>query len=112
MEMLWCWRCEAKVPMLDEGEFDEISKLYSECAHQAKQCRLRTNASIEEVQVYFRPMQLELERITGVADCDPHEALHHRLSRFGPLCNRCGKPLRSPDAKRCVERGTLRENGN
>ncbi len=33
---------------------------------------------------------------------------HHQISLFGPTCTSCGKPLRTPVAKRCFECGTER----
>ena len=99
------------VPMLDENEFTEIEQLYMQGGRQAKRLMLETGASSDYVQKCFEPVQREYERLSGLADCNPHIIImHHRLSLLGPPCRVCGKPLRSPEAKRCVECGAMRDS--
>jgi hypothetical protein len=41
----------------------------------------------------------EYERITGFHETNPNVLWDHVLSRWGPPCEKCGKPLRTPRAK-------------
>jgi hypothetical protein len=43
--------------------------------------------------------------ITGFNETDPHGLWHHRISLYGPPRVVCGRPLRTPRAKLCVECG-------
>jgi len=72
--------------MLDEHEFTAIDQLYMQCARKAKRFILERGASTGDVQKYFEPVQREYERVTGLANCDPHNLMHHRLSLLGPFC--------------------------
>jgi hypothetical protein len=47
---------------------------------------------------------------TGFEERNPNALWHQRLSLLGPPCERCGKPLRTPVAKHCVECGAVRSN--
>jgi hypothetical protein len=49
-------------------------------------------------------------QITGFDEPNPVAIWHHRLSLFGPPCNVCGKPLRTPRAKLCAECGNSRSD--
>jgi hypothetical protein len=49
----------------------------------------------------FDPVLAEYERITGFKETNPNAIYHHRLSLYGPPCQSCGKPLRTPQAKPC-----------
>ena len=89
MKMLWCWRCKAEMPMLDEEEFRRVSSLVGRLGKFLPEHKF--GASIEE-----------FERITGLPVAGDGTAIfHHRLSMYGPPCSKCGKPLRTPRAKLC-----------
>ena len=30
MQILWCWRCQRDMPMLDEGEYERVAALLAE----------------------------------------------------------------------------------
>jgi hypothetical protein len=89
MKILWCWRCKADVPMLDDGEFNRVSSLFN------------TGSQCNDKERMFGPALLEYERITGIRETNPNAIHHHVLSMYGPPCVKCGKPLRTPRAKRC-----------
>lgn len=86
MKMLWCWRCGAEMPMLDEQEFEVVTA----CAKNTRPIRER-----------LQPVLDEYERITGLRETNPNAVYHHRLSLYGPPCAACGRPLRTPRAKLC-----------
>jgi hypothetical protein len=89
MKMLWCWRCKAEVPMLDDDEFKRVSSLRNTGTEGDNKARM------------FGPVLREYERITGFSETNPNAIYHHLLSMYGPPCAECGKPLRTPRAKIC-----------
>lgn len=103
MNIRWCWRCKADVPMLDEAEFATVAELYRAGMEGAKEYRRRWGIPLEgaSLQDRLRPVSLRYEQLTGVPDCPPNTIMHHRLSLYGHPCRRCGKPLRTPTAKLC-----------
>jgi hypothetical protein len=92
------------MPMLDEEEFAETFRLYSNAMHDTKRYREQYGVSLKDFSTgkYFWPMLECYERLTGYKETNPNAVLHHRLSLYGPPCKRCGKPLRTPRAKLCA----------
>jgi len=82
------------VPMLDEEEFKKAKELYSLGFKNAKADR-------------FKPLLDYYKDLTGlVIDEDEYNAImHHRIAQYGPLCEKCGKPYRTPLAKSCAACG-------
>ncbi|HZO74901.1 MAG TPA: hypothetical protein VFB60_22025 [Ktedonobacteraceae bacterium] len=118
MKIMWCWRRERDVPMLDDDEFRAIYALYEECsAHAQKQAREQLNLlkekrrTFDELRLtlheFFEPVRKEYERMTGMVDCHHNAIMHHRISIYGPPCNRCGKPLRTSRAHFCTACGQV-----
>jgi hypothetical protein len=101
---LWCWRCKADVPMLDEEEYTQVAEVYHQCLLHAKEFRRTEGVPVQDpgIAQRMRPVCLRYEEITGMRENNANAILHHRLSRYGPPCTRCGKPLRTPSAKLCV----------
>jgi hypothetical protein len=91
------------MPMLDEQDYAEIAALYAACTESVKRYREATGASLESTPVkeLFAPVLDRYEALTGYKETNHDEIMHHRLSLYGPLCHRCGKPLRTPQAKLC-----------
>ena len=89
--------------MLDEDEYVEIRALYSEGIRATKEYRQRWNASLENTPVaeLYRPVRTKYKELTGIDEPKLETIMHHRLSRYGPPCRHCGKPLRTPQAKLC-----------
>ena len=110
MQVLWCWRCQEDVPMLDEGEFARIDELYRECTAAVQQYRQDHSAPLSQTPVddLYRPVRDEYARLTGRTGDHQDEVLRHRLAHHGPPCSVCGKPLRTPEARICAACGTPR----
>ena len=103
MQTLWCWRCKRNLSMLDENEFAEISKTYAECMKGAKEFRERFGVPLKNanVQARFKPVCDRFEQMTGMKETNANAIMHHRLALYGPPCEKCHRPLRSPEAKLC-----------
>jgi hypothetical protein len=103
MRMLWCWRCKAEMPMLDEEEFAQVADLHRDGLRAVKALRETGGAPLEAIsmEVHFTSMLDRYEAITGYRETNPNTVWHHRLSLYGPPCTNCGRPLRTPKAKLC-----------
>ena len=103
MQRLWCWRCKCDMPMLDEQEYAEVTALFRGGMRNLKNARAETEEALKSVPLseHFGAMLKRYEAITGFRETNPNAVMHHRLSLYGPLCERCGKPLRTPKAKLC-----------
>lgn len=110
MKMLWCWRCNSEMPMLEEDEYTRIYELYGECFKATKEFRQEHSLPLEMISMNerFSPVVKEYEKVTGIAGVHHNAIMHHRLSLYGEPCKYCGKPLRTPDAKLCAKCGKYR----
>jgi hypothetical protein len=111
MQTMYCWRCGMEVAMLNEEEFAEVECLYLQAVRTIKeQCRkheLSTQADF--IQDQYRPALEAYRRLTGREHTThPSDLLHHRISKYGPICLRCKKPLRTPKATYCAACGADR----
>jgi hypothetical protein len=114
MKILWCWRCRMELPMLDEEEFAIIAKLYLGGIGGVKEVRTRNDASLSETfrTDLFRPMREAYFQMTGIHESNENAIMHHRISLYGPACENCGKPLRTPRASFCAECGRVPSAGS
>ena len=115
MKLLYCWRCKAVVPMLEEQEFARLEDVYRSAVRGAKSYRARRNARLKDTPVarLHRPVQLLYRRLSEAAGFEApivaaDHVLRHRLAAYGPPCTKCGLPLRTPDAKICAACGAKR----
>ncbi|GLB49150.1 hypothetical protein Y10_15180 [Neptunitalea sp. Y10] len=83
--------------MLDEDEYDKASELYKEGFRNIK-----AKTSREE---RFKTLLDYYEKITGFKETEPAAIMHHRISQYGPPCEVCGKPYRTPQASFCAACG-------
>ena len=110
MEMLWCWRCRAIVPMLDETEFAELDAVYAACTQAVKDYRRERDVSLAETptDALYVPVVEAYQRLTGAVGFGVNEIRRHRRSAVGPPCPACGKPYRTPKANLCAACGHRR----
>jgi hypothetical protein len=99
-----------ELPMLDEQEWAEVGPLLANTFQTIKEHRARTGASLAEVlrPEFGRDALQRYFEITGFRETNVNALWHHRLSKFGPPCHACGKPLRTAVARHCAECGAMR----
>jgi hypothetical protein len=95
------------IPMLDDEEFEPISRLYSECIKSTKEHRKKYGLPLSGVPVkqLFSPVCEAYSRLTGFEETSANAIMHHRISLYGPPCPQCGKPFRTPKASFCAACG-------
>jgi len=100
------------IPMLDEDEagqvweqhnrglvtldLDSIRRIYDEYAGDRDALH-----KYLEFEREWGGVLREYRRITGFPETYPMALHHHRIAHYGPPCEWCGRPLRTPDAKLC-----------
>ncbi|HEY0701544.1 MAG TPA: hypothetical protein VGD60_02145 [Candidatus Acidoferrales bacterium] len=90
MKTLWCWRCKADFPMLEDEEYDQLKTLFNPGTTGAPKERAVNPGVFQEYR-----------RITGLRGVNLHMIFDHRVSKYGEPCAKCGKPLRTPQARLC-----------
>lgn len=113
MEKKWCWRCRIEVPMLNQKELQHcIDARKNGKEFVEEEIRKRNIKDFEwlgerlyggEKQRYF----VEMYRvITGfMQENNPNSVWHHVIEFYGPDCPNCFKPLRTSEARYCVNCG-------
>lgn len=110
MKVIYCWRCRMEMPMLDEEEFAVIDALWKDAFMTTKEFREKHGPPLEDDPIIerFRPMREAYKQMTGMDESNENTIMHHRISIYGPPCERCGKPLRTPQASFCAACGAVR----
>ena len=95
--------------MLDEREWQQIGAPEGNLIQAMKDYQSRYGVSLavakEEVP---KEILVRYKHLTGFEETNVNAIAHHRIEIHGPPCNACGKPLRTPVARRCVECGAVR----
>lgn len=91
-----------EVPMLDEDEYAEAFRLYRGSFED-----LKNGMSFKE---RHRPLFDYYKKVTGWDETVANAIMHHRIAQYGPPCEKCGKPYRTPLASFCAACGNLRES--
>lgn len=116
MRVQWCWRCKKDVPMLDEDEHARLWSAYQRSRQRLSptieaatrlegQTAILPHPSTIPSDLIFWSVEDEYEKITGARNVTTHALHHHRISRYGPPCLACGKPLRTATARSCAACG-------
>jgi len=88
-----------EVTMMDEDEYAIAYDLYSKMVSDTS-ANSREERNKEIVDYYFN--------LTGETDANPNSIIHHRIALYGPPCERCNKPYRTPKASFCAGCGHKR----
>ena len=99
MKVVYCWRCQMEIPMLDEAEYAKAAQLYRNAFHSGGTTEHRMQPLLD----YYKD-------VTGVDETVPNAVMHHRISIYSPPCEKCGKPYRTPLASFCAACGNRRNN--
>ena len=83
------------MPMLDEEEFEKARELYSLGFKITKPNRSER----------FKLLLDYYNDLTGFKETEPNAVKHHRIAQYGPICENCGKPYRTPLASSCAACG-------
>lgn len=88
--------------MLDEAEYAVAFSLYRDGAIATKEFREKWGLPLKDaMEKRFEPLLSWYEELTGYKETNGNAVMHHRLALYGPPCERCKRPLRSPMAKLC-----------
>jgi hypothetical protein len=88
-----------EVTMLDEDEYAIAYDLYGKIFRNIS-ANSREERNKDIVEYYFN--------LTGEKDTNPNSIIHHRIALYGPPCEKCGKPYRTPKASFCASCGHKR----
>ena len=107
---LYCWRCDMEIPMLDEQEWAVVEPALIQSIKDIREIRRDLQIGLAEALKHHHGTKaLSLyQEFTGFEETNPAAIWHHRLSLYGPPCQNCGKPLRTPRAKLCAACGKAR----
>ena len=97
--------------MLDEREWQQIGASEGNLIQAMKEYQKRHGASLA-VAKEEAPKEIlaRYKDLTGFDETNVNALYHHRIELYGPPCHVCGKLLRTPAARRCVECGAVRSN--
>lgn len=85
--------------MLDEQEYRIAYELYGKGMKDWK-----TSSRFER----FKELLDYYYVVTGERETEPNAIMHHRIAQYGPPCEQCGKPYRTPRATFCAACGNKR----
>lgn len=86
--------------MLNEEEAATAYNLYSKGFKTPRAGLTHQERYKDLLDYYFK--------VTGFEETNPLAILHHFISIYGPDCENCGKPYRTPKAKFCAACGHQR----
>lgn len=123
MRVLWCWRCRMEIPMLDDDEWAVVHQAHAlsrtdparaDALLEAERIR-RGLPPVPPLPAAADPLGRAFQHavqgyalFTGHTETVPSAIWHHVASLYGPPCEHCGKPLRTPRARWCPACGGWR----
>ena len=90
-----------ELAMLDEEEYAIAYNLYGDGIKKWKETGSR--------QTGFKALLDYYKSVTGEEETEPNAIMHHRVAQYGPPCENCGKPYRTPQATYCPSCGNKRK---
>jgi DNA-directed RNA polymerase subunit RPC12/RpoP len=106
MKEYFCWRCDRKMPFLEEQEWQQVSPLLEGAIRAIKDYRAEHKCDLATAKANCKPEATrKFEEITGMPNIHFEAIYHHRLSDWGMECPKCGHLLRTPKAKFCANCG-------
>lgn len=93
--------------MLNEKEWELIEPVLNRAITDVQSFRCAHDSSLQEAlqQGYGQPALHLYQELTGYAETNVDAIWHHRISKYGPPCKACGKPLRTKQASFCAACG-------
>ena len=91
-----------EIPMLDENEYQKAHILY-------RKGMKNSGVSLSNTQERFKELLDYYFEVTGFKETEPNAIMHHRIAQYGPPCENCGKPYRTPAASFCAACGLKRQ---
>lgn len=116
MEEKFCWRCNMKVIMLDDPEFELCQEALlngkNVVEKELEKRNIQNYVWLDKIETFekYRYFLEMYKLITGKYESNPLAILHHQRSQFGKDCPNCEKPFRSPNAIYCPSCGYGSEN--
>lgn len=103
MKTYYCWKCQGNLPFLDEKEWIQIEPLIEDAIKEIQEYRMQAGCNLSTAQQNVVPLVTKkFEELTGVSNMCYEAICHHRLSKWGDECKKCGHLLRTPKAKFCT----------
>jgi hypothetical protein len=90
-----------QLAMLNEEEFAIAYKLYGE--------GMSNHAGGKDREIRFKLLLDYYKSITSEEETEPNAIMHHWIAMYGPKCENCGKPYRTPQAVFCAACGNKRD---
>lgn len=116
MEEKFCWRCDMKVKMLNDHDFNLCREaiIYGKevVEKELKKRDIRDYVWLDKIETFekYRYLLEMYKLITGEYESNPLAILHHQRSQFGKECPNCQKLFRTSRAIYCVSCGYGSEN--
>jgi len=89
-----------EVPMLDEDEYARAYELYGLAFKDLNSGKTKLER--------HKPLLDYYKEITDWDETVPNAIMQHRIAQYGPPCEKCGKPYRTPKATFCAACGNKR----
>ena len=108
MKVYYCWKCDRKMPFLNEEEWALIKPTMKHGKRPIVEYREAHNCDLKTAREMVRTKPMDIfYSITGIDRLHWDVISHHRLSDWGDECTNCGYLLRTRTAKMCANCGRV-----